>query len=112
MGKRKNEENPEIKEGQLKEPLREEFKDNNEDKNSVTSILSSINPLYSEDNNLDDMFKNNRNFYEEVSKKAFVTAFKEEEDRLNELVNATYHPTEKEEELTDFQLMKNHLNLI
>jgi hypothetical protein len=103
MGKRKNLTEDEIE---------EKPDDGKEDKSSVTSILSSMNPLYDENNNLEDMLKNNRTFYEEMSKKAFVTAFKEEEDRLDELVNAAYYPEEKEEELSDFQLMKKNLNLI
>jgi hypothetical protein len=100
--------------GRRKNNLEEEEKPNGnkEDEDSVASVLASMKPIYDENSNVDDMFKNNRDFYGDVSKKAFETAFKEEEERLEELVNATYHPEEKEEELTDFQLMKNHLNLI
>jgi hypothetical protein len=82
------------------------------EKSSAAGILPSAYPLYTEDSSIDDMNKNNHNFYEEISRKAFETAFKEEEDRLNKLVKTTYHPKEKEEELSDFQLMKKRLNLI
>jgi hypothetical protein len=69
-------------------------------------------PLYTKNISVDDMDTNNKNFYEKITKKAFVTAFKEEKTYLNELVESTYYPEEQTEKISDLDMMKERLNLI
>jgi hypothetical protein len=75
------------------------------------NILTNY-PLYNENSSIEEMNESNKKFYEEATKKAFKVAFRKEQEQLNELVEAEYYPEKKEEQLTDFQLMKNNLNLI
>jgi hypothetical protein len=79
--------------------------------NNVEGILNQ-DPLYDEDNNIEDMSNRNKDFYEKTSKKVFKTLLKEEQDTLDGLVSATYYPEYKEEEPDNLTLVRDHLNLV
>jgi hypothetical protein len=87
--------------------------DNNEiDEDDLLGNILNNYPIYDDNSSIEDMNENNKRFYEEATKSAFKVAFRKEQEQLNELVETTYYPEKKEEELTDFQLMKNNLNLV
>jgi hypothetical protein len=70
------------------------------------------NPLYTDKSSIEDMEEQNNNFYKKTSSKAFNAMFQSEQDKLTDLVNATYQPSKPEEDITDYDLMIHHLNLI
>jgi hypothetical protein len=78
---------------------------------NVEGILNQ-DPLYDETNNIEDMSKRNKDFYEKTSKKVFKTLLKEEQETLTGLVSATYYPEYKEEEPDNLTLVRDHLNLV
>jgi hypothetical protein len=69
-------------------------------------------PLYTDKADINIMKESNKTFYEKTTKKAFITAFKEEQERLNELVATEYYPSEKKKEVSDIELIKNYLNIV
>jgi hypothetical protein len=79
---------------------------------TIEDLLKSRRPIYTSDSSIDSMNENNKRFYEIAAKKAFKTAFVEENEKLNELVDATYYPEEKEITYSDSELMKNLLNVV
>jgi hypothetical protein len=93
-----------------KELMNEEMPVEND--GTIEDLLKGRKPIYSSDSSIDSMNKNNKRFYEIAAKKAFKTAFVEENEKLNELVDATYYPEEKEITYSDSELMKNLLNVV
>jgi hypothetical protein len=79
--------------------------------NRIEDILKE-EPIYLDDNSIDDMCDRNKDFYEKTSQKIFKTVMKEEQEKLNELLEATYYPDKKEEEISDIVLLKEYLNFI
>jgi lipopolysaccharide export LptBFGC system permease protein LptF len=80
---------------------------------NISEVLFNQQPIYNRDSNIEEMQNNNKNFYEQTSKRAFSTIFNEEENKLRELVDNTYYPDDnREEELTDIELVKKYINLI
>jgi hypothetical protein len=80
-------------------------------KKGSTGLLND-EPLYIENNTLEDMSARNKNFYEKTFKKTFTLMMKEEKKHLSELIDSEYYPKETKEPITDVDLIKNHLNLI
>jgi hypothetical protein len=82
------------------------------DGGTIEELLESQSPIYSAGSNLESMNANNKNFYEKAAKKAFKTAFAEEQERLDGLVNAVYYPSKQEVVYSDFELMKSIINVV
>jgi flagellar motor switch protein FliG len=92
----------------------EELLRKNDTKGSLNNIADILNqsPIYSENNNIDEMAERNKGFYEETSKKIFNSIHKEEQKKLDELLNTKYYPEERTEEVDNLTLVKTNLNLI
>jgi phage head maturation protease len=100
MAKRKNEQ-PKVINKKERKP-----------KKGSIQLLNDI-PIYTENTNVEDMTKNNKIFYEKISRKAFTTVLKEEKEHLKELVETEYYPDkETGAVVSDVDLIKNHLNLV
>jgi hypothetical protein len=83
-----------------------------ENNGTIKDLLKENKPLYNGDSSLEEMSENNRKFYESAAKKAFRTAFKEEKEKLDELVNMKYYPEEQEQIYGDDEIMKSLMNVV
>jgi hypothetical protein len=82
------------------------------DEGTLEDLFSGAKPIYSNESSLDSMNASNKKFYEIFAQKAVNKAFKEENELLEELINATYHTDIPELTYSDRDLMRTLMNVV